>query len=110
MSGTAMIALLATTVYFAGFAFYATMSTAIAAAAGILGITLPIGVYTGAAALVAILSGPVGLVIVGLGTAGSVVLLGRANLKKTTAFVLQMHGLKVAALQNSGITIPEPVR
>jgi uncharacterized protein YaaW (UPF0174 family) len=110
LGGTAALATLATTVYFAGFAFYATMSTVIATVAGVFGVAVPFGTYMGASGVVAFLSGPVGWALVAIGAAGSLALLGRADLKSTTAFVVQMHCLKVAALQNSGSKIPDPKR
>jgi uncharacterized protein YaaW (UPF0174 family) len=106
-SGTAALATLATTAYFAGFTFYTTMSTAIFSVAGIFGVSLPFGAYAGASTAVAVLSGPVGWALVALGAAGSVALLGRADLRETTAFIIQVHTLKAAALKNSGWDIPE---
>jgi uncharacterized protein YaaW (UPF0174 family) len=107
LGGTAALAALAGTTYLSGFAFYTTMSTVIATVAGWAGVTLPIGVYTGASATVAFLTGPVGWVLIGI---GATALMGRADLKETTAFVLQMHSLKVVALERSHWAIPEPER
>ena len=59
-SGAAAVTALSATVAFSGFAFYTTMSTVIATSAGLLGITLPFGVYSGASSTVAVLSGPIG--------------------------------------------------
>lgn len=107
LGGTSALAILAGSTYLTGFAFYTTMSTAIASAAGWAGLTLPFGVYTTASTTVGFLSGPVGWALIGI---GATALIGRAELKETTAFVLQMHGLKVAALERSHWKIPEPTR
>lgn len=101
LGGAAALAALSATVYFTGFAFYTSMSTAICAAAGFFGVTLPFAAYTGASSTVAALSGPVGWAILGLAALGSVIIFGRANATKTAAFVTQMHLLKVQSLKNS---------
>lgn len=106
LGGSSVLATLATTTYFSGFAFYTTMSTAIASVAGYFGITLPFSVYAGASSTAAILSGPVGWTLAAIGVAGSSALLGRADVAKTTDFVMRMHGLKVEALLQSGFEIP----
>lgn len=86
-SGATALATLSTTVYFAGFAFYTTMSSVIFATAGFFGITLPFTAYTGAASTVAVLSGPVGWAIASLAALGSLIFIGRANHAKVAAFV-----------------------
>jgi hypothetical protein len=100
-TGATALTALSATVYFAGFAFYTTMSSVICATAGFFGITLPFGAYTGASGTAAVLSGPVGWAIAGLAALGSVIFLGRASEAKTAAFVTQIHLIKVQALQNS---------
>lgn len=84
-------------VAFTGFAFYTTMSVAIASVASALGVVLPFAVYGGAASLIGILSGPIGGAIMGVSAIGGMALAGRADLQKTTAFVAQIHALKVEA-------------
>jgi len=103
LGGAGALTALATTTYFAGFAFYTTMSVTISTVAGFLGITLPFAAYAGASSVVAFLSGPVGWAIAGLAALGAVALAGRANVKKTAAFILQIHALKVAALMEAGV-------
>lgn len=102
LSGTGVIAALSTTVAFTGFAFYTTMSVTISTVAGFLGITLPFAAYTGASSIVALLSGPIGWAIAGVAAVGGFALAGRANVQKTTAFISQIHALKVAALIEAG--------
>lgn len=97
------IAALSTTVAFTGFTFYTTMSVMISTVAGFFGLTLPFAAYAGASSIVAFLSGPVGWAIMGIAAVGGVALAGRANVKKTTAFLWQVHALKVAALIEAGI-------
>ncbi|MCL2648179.1 MAG: hypothetical protein FWD61_14410 [Phycisphaerales bacterium] len=105
--GRSALTALAATAYFSGFAFYTTMAVTIKTVAGFFGLTLPFAVYTGAAAgvgaLVAFLCGPIGWAIMGLAALGGIALAGRANVKKTAAFILQIHALKVAALMEAGV-------
>jgi len=108
VGGTAALAALATTTYFAGFAFYTTMSTVICSMAGFFGVTLPFVAYTGASTALAFLSGPFGWTLIAITAAGNLALLGRANLREVTEFVIQMHSLKVVVLKNSGTVMPEP--
>jgi len=107
MGGTAALATLATTVYFTGFAFYTTMSVTICTVAGWFGVTVPFAAYAGSSMAIALLSGPVGWALIAVGTAACVVSLGKANVQKTAAFVVQLHLLKVAALQEAGGTVPD---
>jgi hypothetical protein len=100
--GAAALTALSATVYFAGFAFYTTMSSVIFSTAGIFGLTVPFAAYAGASTTVGVLSGPVGWTILGLSALGSLVMLGSANEAKTAAFVTQVHLIKVQALKNSG--------
>ena len=110
MGGTTALATLATTVYFTGFAFYTTMTTVMYTVAGFLGATLPFGVYTAATTTIAFLSGPVGWAVICIGATGTLAHLGRADMRETTAFIIQVHSLKVVALQNNGMDIPQPSR
>lgn len=103
MGGAGALAALSTTVAFTGFAFYTTMSMAIASVASAIGVVLPFAAYGSAASLIGILSGPIGWVIMGLSALGGLALAGRANLQKTTAFVAQIHALKVEALAAAGV-------
>ncbi len=107
LSGAAALAALSATVYFTGFAFYTTMSVVIHTVAGFFGLTIPFAGYMGASSLVAILSGPVGWALIALGAIAGIALLGRANWKKCAAFVIQMHLLKVQALQAAGVSEKE---
>jgi hypothetical protein len=101
--GAAALAALSATVFFAGFAFYTSMSIVICATAGFFGVAVPGGfaAYAGASYTAGVLSGPVGWAILGLAALGSVAIFGRANATKTAAFVTQMHLLKVQSLENS---------
>jgi uncharacterized protein YaaW (UPF0174 family) len=89
--------------YFTGFAFYQTMSVTICTVAEWFGLTLPFAAYAGASTLVAFLTGPVGWALVAVAlAAGLAALYGRADVKKTTAVICQLHALKVAALEAAG--------
>lgn len=102
MGGAAALAALSATVAFTGFAFYTTMSLAIAAVASAVGVVLPFATYTAAASVVGVLAGPVGWAIMGVSALGGLVFAGRANVQKTTAAILQIHALKVEALIADG--------
>lgn len=108
MGGTAALAALATTTYLTGFAFYTTMSTVIHGVAGFVGVTVPFAAYVGASSTVAFLSGPFGWTLISIAVVGNLALLGRADLREVTEFVIQMHSIKVVALRNSGLEVPGP--
>ena len=103
LGGAAAMAALSTTIAFTGFAFYATMSMTIAAVASALSATLPFSIYTGASATVGVLSGPIGWAFMAIATVGGVALAGRANVRKTTDLICQVHALKIAALEAAGV-------
>lgn len=102
MAGSAALAALSTSVYFAGFAFYTSMSVVIATVAGWFGVTLPFAAYTSASSTVAVLAGPIGWALGAVLLAAAVAWTGRANVKKTTAVVMQLHALKAGALYCNG--------
>jgi uncharacterized protein YaaW (UPF0174 family) len=106
-SGAGALAALSATVYLTSFAFYSTTSIVLCTAAGWFGVTLPFPVYTAASSTIAFLSGPVGWALLAVAAAAGIALAGRANLRKTAAAILQLHALKVAALQKSGEFKPE---
>ena len=107
LGGAAALAALSVTVVLKGFAFYMAMSVTISHVAAILGLTVPFAFYTGASSIVAFLSGPVGWAIIGISALGGIALTGRANVQKTTAFIFQIHALKVAALLAAGVSEAE---
>ena len=93
-SGAAAVTALSATVAFSGFAFYTTMSTVIATSAGLLGITLPFGVYSGASSTVAVLSGPIGWGLALVAGTGAAIWATAPDADKTTAFILALHTYK----------------
>ena len=110
MSGGAAMAALGTTVAFSGFAFYTTMSTVIASAAGWVGATLPFSAYTGASTTVAVCAGPVGWCIAGAGLAGGAVLAGWPDSQRTANFVVAAHLIKARRAARDGIRTVMPPR
>ncbi|MDW8221429.1 MAG: hypothetical protein RMJ82_00585 [Gemmatales bacterium] len=102
LSGAAALATLSATVFFSGFAFYTTMSTVICTVAGFLGVTLPFAVYTTASSAVALLAGPIGWAAAAVLALAGLAVLGRADVNKTTAFVVALHCIKVQHLQREG--------
>lgn len=107
LGGAGAIAALSATVAFTGFAFYSTMSVAIASVASSVGLTLPFATYAGASTLVGVLSGPIGWAVMGISALGGLALAGRANIQKTTALIGLLHALKIEALIASGIAEKE---
>ena len=110
MSGGAAMAALGTTVAFTGFAFYTTMSTVIASAAGWVGATLPFSAYTGASTTVAVCAGPVGWCIAGAGLAGGAVLASWPDSQRTANFVVAAHLIKARWAARDGIETVMPPR
>ena len=104
LGAAGLLAAFSVTVAMSGFQFYVTMSVAIHAIAGLVGITLPFAVYTAASATVAVLTGPLGWALVAAAVALGVVFAGGANVRKTTGGILQLHGTKVAAMEVGGQT------
>lgn len=102
LAGAAGLSTLSIAVNSSGFAFYTAMSSIIHSTAALAGITVPFAGYMGASSTVAFLSGPVGWSLLALAGLASVFFLGRADHIKTAAFVIQVHLLKVQALENSG--------
>lgn len=109
LGGSAALVVLSATVSMSGFAFYTAMSVAISQLAAAFGITLGIGAYTGMSSLVAFLSGPVGWAIAGLAGAAGLAVAGRADLRATTAAVLQIHLIKVAQLRQFAPAAPDDI-
>ena len=110
LGGSAALATLSTTIIFSGCAFYTGLSTFICSAAAIVGVSLPFGVYTGAAATAALLGGPIGWGLIALGSVGGAALLGSANYQKTAQMIIAIHLIKVDALEKSGVSIEKFLR
>lgn len=102
LSGSAALASLATTVHFAGFAFYTTMSVILSQVAGFFGLTLPFSVYTSASTAVAFLSGPIGWTFIAIGTLlGAILYFGSADEIETAAAIVQIHLIKAQVLETN---------
>ena len=84
-----------------GFAFYTTMSSAIAASTNMIGVTLPFVVYSGASTTVSILSGPVGWAIAALSSAGIALYSLTPDDKEVARMVVSLHLLKAKALEGA---------
>lgn len=104
--GTAALALLGTTEFFAGFQFYVTMSVTLSTVASWFGVTLPMAAYTGSSSILAFLAGPIGWTMVAVGAATSTYFLGKADPQKTAALIVQIHVIKAAHLQEADIPVP----
>ncbi len=102
LSGSLALASLSTTVYFSGFAFYTTMSIAICTIAGFFGVTLPFAAYTGASAITAIVSGPIGWTLIAIGALAGGLMLGAPSASKLGPFICQMHMIKADVLRQQG--------
>jgi hypothetical protein len=107
MTGTAAAGAIAGAALLSGFAFYTTMSSFICAAGGLLGLTFPFAVYTGASTAVAFLAtNPIGWAILAAGAVASLAWLGGANEQKSAAFVCQVNALRAAAWMGAGRKLP----
>ena len=103
LTGAGALAALSTTTAFAGFAFYTSLTTTLAAASGAMGVGLPFATYAGATTAVGVLSGPLGWAIVAVATALGTAFAGRADLGKTAELIGKIHNLKVEALTAAGV-------
>lgn len=74
-----------------GFATYMMASTVVGALTGILGLTLPFGLYMGLSSAISVLLGPVGWVGLGL---FAIWRLGQPNMKKVTPAVVMLHTIR----------------
>jgi uncharacterized protein YaaW (UPF0174 family) len=102
MGGTTALGALSVTVATTGFAFYSSISVAIFTVAELLGVTLPFTAYTTTSSTIAAFTGPVGWTLLALGAAGLAALVGAPSESKTAAFIVQLHLIKVDALEKSG--------
>jgi len=98
-TGAGALITLNATVAMSGFAFYTTMSSAIAASANVIGVTLPFAVYSGASTTVSALSGPVGWSIAALSSAGIALYALTPDEKEVSRMVVALHLLKSQALE-----------
>ncbi|SOC22386.1 hypothetical protein SAMN05880501_11410 [Ureibacillus xyleni] len=78
--------LLAVIVEIAGFAAYTTLTSLIAGTASLIGLTLPFGVYMTATSVLSVITGPIGLMLIG-GASGVMMFTQSNKVKKT---LLQM--------------------
>lgn len=98
-TGTGALVTLNAAVAMSGFAFYTTMSSAMAATASVIGATLPFAVYSGAASTVSALTGPVGWAIAGLSSAGIALYALSPDDKQVARMVVSLHAMKAKALE-----------
>lgn len=103
IAATGIIArgLLSATVALSGFSFYTTMSSVIAATASVVGVTLPITVYTTASTIAGTLTGPLGWSILAAMSAGVGLYALSPDEAKVTKMVIALHFLKAKALNDS---------
>lgn len=101
-TGAAAIGVLSATVAFTGFAAYLAATTALAAAAGVIGATLPFAAYTSLTTLIALVTGPVGWAAGALLAVTAALFGGKPDTRKLAGFVLTMHALKLDALRAAG--------
>lgn len=104
LSGVAVRAALAATVYVAGFGFYTAMTATMAAVAGLVGVTLPMSAYLAATTLIGILTGPVGMAAILISSIAGGIYLGRPDKARVATFVLQIHVLKLEAAMAEGVS------
>jgi len=102
-SGAALAALAVTEAY-TGFAFY--IMTAKLLAGPLAHLVGSFGVSSTVVTTVSVFCGPVGWTIAGVTLAGGAGLFfGTADVQRTAAFIVQVHYLKVGAMEKSGINV-----
>ena len=94
MSGTAAISALSVTAACTGFAFYTSLTSAMAVAAGWVGVTLPFAAYTTTTTTIGALTGPVGLCIAGVGLIGGGIAAGWPDSDLIVSFVMTVNVIK----------------
>ena len=94
MTGAAAISSLSVTVACTGFAFYTSLTSAMAVAAGWVGVTLPFAAYTSATTTVAILTGPIGWGIAGTAVVGGGIAAGWPDKDLIISFVMMVNTIK----------------
>ena len=98
MSGAAAISALSVTAACAGFAFYTSLTSAMAVAAGWVGATLPFAAYTTTTTTIGALTGPVGWCIAGVGLAGAGIAAGWPDSDLIISFVMTVNVIKAKKL------------
>jgi uncharacterized protein YaaW (UPF0174 family) len=101
MNGVDATAALGDSVAMSGLEFYTTMAIILTAAAGIVGIGIPMAAAAGAAAPAAILAGPPGWALLSAGLLGSLLLYAiLPDAEKTCSFVITINLIKASRLQS----------
>lgn len=98
MSGAGAIAALSASVAFSGFAFYTSITTGMAIAAGWVGATLPFAAYITATTTVSVLAGPIGWCIAGAGLVGGGIVAGWPDSDLIISFVMTVNVIKAKKL------------
>ena len=99
MSGAAAISALSVTAACAGFAFYTSLTSAMAVAAGWVGVTLPFAAYASTTATVAVLTGPIGWCVAGGAAVAGGVALGWPDKDLVIAFVMTANAIKAKKMK-----------
>ena len=99
MSGAAAISALSVTAACAGFAFYTSLTSAMAVAAGWVGVTLPFAAYASTTATVAVLTGPIGWCVAGGAAVAGGVALGWPDKDLVIAFVMTANAIKARKMK-----------
>lgn len=98
MSGAGAIAALSATAAFSGFAFYTSITTGMAVAAGWVGVTLPFAAYTTTATTIGALTGPIGWCVAGAGLIGGGIAAGWPDADLIVSFVMTVNVIKAKRL------------
>ncbi len=98
MSGAGAIAALSASVAFSGFAFYSSITTGMAIAAGWVGVTLPFAAYTATTTTIGVVTGPIGWCVAGAGLVGGCVAAGWPDSDLIISFVMTVNVIKAKKL------------
>lgn len=98
MSGAGAIATLSATAAFTGLAFYSTITSAMAVAAGWIGVTLPFTVYMTTVSAIGTITGPIGWCVAGGAVLVGGVAAGWPDKELIISFVMTVNAIKAKKL------------
>ena len=103
MSGAAAISALSVTAAFTGFSFFTSITTAMAVAAGWVGVTLPFAAFTTATTTASILTGPIGWCIGGAAAVGGGIAAGWPDKDLIISFAMTSNAIKAKWVKDRGL-------
>lgn len=99
MAGAGAIAALSATAAFTGFAFYTSITSAMAVAAGWIGVSLPFTAYMTTMSTLGVITGPIGWCVAGGAAVAGGVALGWPDKDLVIAFVMTANAIKAKKMK-----------